>query len=247
MGVRHGILFCMAIIVFQHHESCRPGRLGLTLRDTGFKLDVRRLDRGDRVPADLDNVEGVVSLGGPASVADLAERPDWMLLEMEFLKRAHEAQLPVIGLCLGHQLVAAALGGDVGRMSTPERGFCEVEITPAGQTEAMLAGIVWRSQQFCHHQDEVKKLPEGAVGLVTSERCAVQAFRVGLRTYGFQYHFEADRIMAHEIMKVSGGKASDTEVTFGQQVEKHYSNFARLADRLCLNLATYLFTPAQTV
>lgn len=230
----------MAIVVLQHEETCRPGRLGATLRDHGFKLDIRRLDRGDPVPGDLDNVHGVVSLGGHQNVDDGHQ---WLAREKEFLKAAHEASLPVVGVCLGCQLIAAALGGEVAKMSQPEMGYVEVSLTAAGQTDVILSGIPWRSPQFSHHRYEVSKLPPGAVALASSARCKVQAFRAGMRTYAFQYHFEADRTMADALIQQGRAdlhQAGVSDQEYAKQADRSYEKFARLGDRLCLNIATLL-------
>jgi GMP synthase (glutamine-hydrolysing) len=232
----------MSIIVFQHGPEVLPGRLGLTLRDHGFQLDIRRLDllgaRG--VPQDFDNVQGVVSLGGEQNVG---EPHAWMQPEIDYLKAAHDKQLPVIGVCLGHQLVAHALGGKVGPMDKPEWGFTKLSLNPAGQTDTILSGIAWDSMQFQSHGQEVKELPPGAALLGSSKPCKVQAFRAGIRTMGFQYHFECDRAMIESWAKTSqslaaaGLSASD----IAGQCDRHYNEFSRLADRLCVNIATYVF------
>lgn len=230
----------MATIVFQHCESNRPGRLGLTLRDQAFRLDIRRPDRGDPLPPDFDDVDAVVSLGGPQNVGG---KEHWLQKEIDYLRGAHERGLPVVGICLGHQLLGAALGAEVGPMDRPEAGLCPVDLTPAGQTDSVLAGIAWRSWQFQSHGYEVKSVPADATLLASSATCKVQCFRAGLRTYGFQYHFEADRQMISEI---TGGareivhRAGVTTEEVGRQCEKHYEMFARLGDRLCLNIATLL-------
>lgn len=240
----------MAIIVFQHHDIGVPGRLGLTLRDHGFKLRVVRPDRGEALPQDYDDVEGVVSMGGPQNVDDAPGKWPWMAGEMAYLKGAHERQLPVIGVCLGHQMLAAALGGEVGPIDPgqgPEMGFLPVEIGVAGHTDAVLAGIAWRSMQFQSHGREVKKLPAGAVALSSSARCKVQSFRAGLRSYGFQYHFEVDRAGVEKHVRADGecmAKAGLSVEEALRQADAHYPSFARLADRLCLNLATVLFPRA---
>jgi len=120
----------MAIIVFQHDDRNAAGRLGLTLRDHGFKLDIRRLHRGDAVPPDFDEVEGVLSLGGKPNVDDPRDMHPWMDAELAFLREAHARALPVVGICLGHQLIAAALGGEVAKADKPEAGFVRVRLTP---------------------------------------------------------------------------------------------------------------------
>ena len=236
----------MAIIVFQHSDIGGPGRLGATLRDHGIRLDIRRLDLpadagGASVPPDLDNVEGVISLGGPQNVGD---NLPWLRDEMNFIKSAHDRGLPVIGICLGHQLIAAALGGEVAPMEKPEAGFNTVALNMAGQLEPVLAGIAWSSPQFCLHGQQVTKLPKDAVALASSAECAIQAFRAGVRTFGFQYHFESDLAGIRAYLRERPGEftavglsASDVEA----QAVRHYEAFARLADRLCVNLVTLCF------
>ncbi|MFM9957589.1 MAG: type 1 glutamine amidotransferase [Phycisphaerales bacterium] len=231
----------MSIIVLQHWNLGKPGRLGLTLRDHGFRLDIRRLDAGDPVPTDYDNVDAVVSLGGPQNVGD---NVPWMQPEMDYIKGAHARAIPVIGVCLGHQLIAAALGGTVAKMPAPEIGMGEVNITPAGHTDPILAGIAWSSRQFQSHGCEVTQTPPDSAVLASSPACKVQAMRVGMRTYGFQYHFELDRESANEYMAQEGPEACAaagvTMDAYRQSMDKHYEMFSRLADRLSVNLATLL-------
>ena len=232
----------MAIIVFQHSSRCRPGRLGATLRDHGFTLDIRRLDEGDPIPPDFDNVEGVVALGGPQNVG---EGHAWMEREAEYLREAHERDLPVIGICLGAQMIASALGGEVGPMQgAGEIGFTDVELSPIAHTDTIMAGIAWRSPQFQKHKFEITSLPDGATCLASSSACKVQAFRTGMRTYGFQYHFEADMDMIREFTEESVGDLHAAGLTtdeFKAQCDEKYEMFARLSDRLSVNLATFLW------
>lgn len=244
----------MPIVVLQHADSDGIGRLGPVLRDQGHALDIRRLDLspmqgGKGVPVDYDNVSAVISLGGPMNVGDAGV--GWMDAELAYLKGAHERGLPVIGICLGAQMVAKALGGEVGPMEgnpPGEFGFGEVSITVPGQTETMMAGIAWTSRQWQAHGQEIKKLPDGAALLATGKAggCKVQAFKVGMRTYGFQYHFESDRAdidtfladsWSRQLMEKLGLTAGDV----ARQADEHYATFERLGNRLCGNIATYLF------
>ena len=233
----------MAIIVFQHSAVSAPGRIGTIFRDLGFKLDIRRLDRLGRegVPPDFDNVHGVISLGGPQNVG---ESHPWMEAELAYLREAHRLQLPVVGVCLGAQLIAHALGGQVGPMERAEWGFTKVSINTFGQVETVLAGIPWDSHQFQAHGQEVKQPPPDSTLLASSALCKVQAFRAGIRTYGFQYHFECTREMIEQFVATDKGDMQRAGAAAGDiaaQLERHYDIFARSADRLCDNLAMYLF------
>jgi len=229
----------MAIIVLQNHPLYRPGRLGLTLRDHGFRLDVRRMDRDEALPLDLDDVDGVISLGGPQQVA---EGHAFVAREQAFLKLAHEASLPVIGIGLGAQLLATALGGSTGEMEHPEAGFVEVEITPGGHTDPIMAGVPWRARQFMRHAAEITGLPGGTQLLASSKRCKHQAFRIGMRTYGFQYHPECDRAMIDEMIGDAKTMLHASGVTtdeFARDAEQEYERYRRINDRLFMNLVTF--------
>ncbi|MEM1072479.1 MAG: type 1 glutamine amidotransferase [Planctomycetota bacterium] len=235
----------MAHVLVLQHGPIGAVRLGATLRDHGFKLDIRRVAHPtspDPVPGDLDDVHAIVTLGGPQSAA--TDSFGWMDREMELLRAAHEAELPVVGICLGHQLIAKALGGSVERMETPEWGFGKVSLPVPAQTESLLAGIPWDSMQFQTHHDHVTELPPGAVCLGSSQACPVQIFKAGHRTLGFQFHLEVDveairrfASMEPELMAAAGVSEADIEA----QVQQHYARFAQIADRLCVNMATFLF------
>lgn len=236
----------MATILVLQHSTVGAGRLGATLRDHAFKLDIRKvaipLDQGgDPLPNDLDDYQGLICLGGPASPD---QNDDWMLAEIELIKEAHAKEMPLIGICLGHQLIARALGGEVGKMDKAEWGFEMIDLTPQGQTEAMLGGVPWSSPQFQSHTYEVKSPPPGATILAKNDHCAVQAYKVGQRTFGFQYHFEADGPFLEYFEKVDGelmAAAGVTSTAFRAQAIEHYDMFARVSNRMSVNLITYAF------
>lgn len=227
------------IVVFQHSDRCGPGRLGRVLAEHGRVIDVLRPDRDgpDAVPADLHDIDGVVSLGGPMNVTDGL---DWLDAEIAFLARAHAANIPIVGVCLGHQAVAEALGGQVRDMPAPELGFREIDLLGPAQNDVIFGGVPWRSHQSCSHGQEVAEPPAGAVVLAKSEACAVQAFRVGLTTYAFQYHFEwtREQILAEDeaFLRRAGVTPGDLEA----ECDRHYDRFDQIATRQCQNLAHLL-------
>jgi len=233
----------MSIIVFQHSQIGTPGRLGMTLRDHGFDLDIRRPDLKDPVPTDLDDVHGLVILGGPQNVTDIAALP-WMQQEAGLIRAATEAGLPVIGICLGAQLIAHSLGGQIAPREKPAIGFSMLHLNPAGQTETMLAGVAWDHPQPFSCGQEIKQLPPGAQLLASADGVKHAIFRSRLRTYGFINHFECDREMITTLMKDSERDMAAAGTTPGgvaADADRLYALYARQSDRLCVNIATFAF------
>jgi GMP synthase (glutamine-hydrolysing) len=251
----------MSIVVFQHHPEEGPGRLGEILANQGHHLRYVRLDLGQALPADLDNVDGVISMGGPQNV-DEGEKYPWIAKEIAYLKQAHDAGLPVVGICLGAQMIAVAHGGKVGPMMTPvppvkpgetppadapqpkpnpEVGWQNVKIVFPGTMETIYQGIPWDTMQFHLHGQEVTGLPPGVMSFCGSKSCRTQAFKIGFKTYAFQYHFEWNQA---ELTK----RAKDPFVTQAggnpeaiiADIPKYYDDYRRVGDRLCENIATLL-------
>lgn len=243
----------MPILIFQHTATEHAGRLAMTFRDHARKMDVRRLDLPEsrtnpHVPTDFDGIEGIVSLGGQMNVGD--DLP-WMQREIEFLAAAHKRNVPIVGICLGAQLIAKALGGTVAPMADgPEWGMADVRQFPIANTDIILAGIPWELPQFHAHGQEVVTLPPGATALQASDKCKVQSFRAGLRTYGFQYHFECDLAMIQDFLTSGDPQmaASGLDAEHGMaEARMQYEMYARTSDRLAVNLATYLFASARAM
>ena len=235
----------MAIVVFEHHPLETAGRLGTVLNELGHRLDVIPLYDGADVPPDLDGVDGVISMGGPADT-DQADQHPWMQPELDYLKLAHSQNIPVVGICLGCQLLAVALGGEVGRMEEREIGFAEVTSSFFGSTDPLLAGVPWTTQQFHAHGCQVTKPPPNGtpIPLAGSKLCKTQCFRVGMTAYGFQYHFEWTRDTIDAVMDDdpsfynSGTHDADA---IRRSLDQHYLMYRHLGDRLCRNIATLLF------
>jgi GMP synthase (glutamine-hydrolysing) len=237
----------MPILLLQHHDIETPGRLGETLRNLGHRLDIRRPDRdgANALPTDLAGLNGVVVMGGPQNVdgAGRSAAP-WLDAEIDLVRQAHEAQLPVVGVCLGAQVIAHALGGTVEPMQTPEVGFAPVRLTVPGQINPIMAGIAWESPQFHVHGQQVMKLPDGATLLASSDACVNQAFKVGLRTYGFQFHFECDRAMIEAIYAQCRDLfdlAGVTRTGLAEQAARDEAMYVRTSERLCETITRLAF------
>ena len=230
----------MSLVVFQHHRDEHPSRLGRILADHGHRLRVVHLYDGQPLPPDLDDVEGVVSMGGPMNVADTAEH-DWIEPELAYLRQAYERGRPLVGVCLGAQLIARALGGKVGAMEQPEVGWHEVKLSFPGTMDILHQGIPWTTMQFHLHSQQITQLPPDAVALSGSEACRTQAFKLGMWTYGWQYHFEWDRsdiehFARSDMVRQAGG---DPDAII-KACDEHYARYRRLGDRLCKQIAELL-------
>lgn len=178
------------LLVLQHADVTGPDQLVPTLDARAGQLAWRavHLDRGP-VPRLDDTVRGVLVLGGPMGVHDRAEFP-WIDDELDLLRTAVDADVPVFGICLGAQLLAEAMGGEVSRRDVPEAGILALERTDAGSDDEVFAGWPDGGQVVMSHQDQVSRLPDGAVPMLTGSD-GVPAWRLGDELhYAVQFHPE---------------------------------------------------------
>ena len=180
----------MSILVLEHGRHAGIRRLGGTLLEHGHRLDIRRRWDGDDLPAGLEGIDGVVVMGGPESVA--GTDPDWRDRECAMLIEAADRGLGVLGICLGSQVLARAFGGTVGRLPRRRLGWHDVVMTPEGREDPLLSGLPWTMNAFHHNADVVTELPAGARLLASGESGDVQVWRLGVRTWAFQFHPEID-------------------------------------------------------
>ena len=163
---------------------------------------------------------------------------------MAFLRSAHEASIPVVGICLGSQILARALGGTVEPLSGHRQcGWSEIILTPAGREDPIFAGQKWRSRQVTWHQDHVTEVPTGARVLALSKAAPVQAWAVGLRTYAFQYHPEVSPATIAGWADQEPHALDEAGVTrehLDEETVREYPSFARLGDRLFEMIALIL-------
>jgi GMP synthase-like glutamine amidotransferase len=179
----------MRFLVFQHIAIEHPGIFRDLMTEKGIAWDAVELDEGQPIPA-LDGYDALMVMGGPMDVFDEADLP-WLVPEKAAIREAvRERDMAYFGLCLGHQLLADALGGRCERMATPEVGILDIEVTAAGRADPLFRGLPGRFKALQWHGVAVTALPEGGVALASSPACAIQAQRVGARAWGLQYHVE---------------------------------------------------------
>ena len=183
------------IVVVQHLAVEGPGLVAAVAADHGFALDVRRMDLGDGLPP-AESLEGLVVLGGSMGAYEAAAYPH-LAAEQRLLAAAVSRGVPVLGVCLGSQLLAAALGAEVFRGPAPEIGLGAVRLTAAGSRDPIL-GPSGPELPVLHWHGDTFDLPAGAEHLAASPAYEQQAFRVGRTAYGLQFHIELDRALARE-------------------------------------------------
>jgi GMP synthase-like glutamine amidotransferase len=177
------------LLVVVPSDTDPPGRLGDWLRAAGLELDVRRLDAGDPLPADLGGHDGLVVLGGPQSCLDPAAGLDGV---RGLLAAALAGDVPTLAVCLGAQLLAEAGGGAVRvGVEGPEVGAQLVAKRDAADRDALFGPLPLSPDVVQWHHDEIARLPAGATLLASSPPYPHQAFRVGTAVYGLQFHVEA--------------------------------------------------------
>jgi GMP synthase (glutamine-hydrolysing) len=179
--VRPGTRKPVLIVVHQRHSS--PGHVGNWFRAHGFLLDIRRPALGDPLPETLEHHTGAIIFGGPQSANDLN---DFIRIETEWISVPLREEKPFLGICLGAQMLARHLGGEVGfdPEAHAEIGYYPVRPTPEG--EALMA---WPERVYQWHREGFT-LPSGATLLARGERFENQAFRYGPAAFGVQFHPE---------------------------------------------------------
>jgi GMP synthase-like glutamine amidotransferase len=188
-------------IILQHLDREGPGIIADLCQQRGLEVNILRLDLGASVPATLENGDILVVMGGSMGVADLADsRYPFLARELELLRKVLAEKQPVLGVCLGSQLLAHAAGSRVypnqyrdalgGVRPKREVGFGEVRLLRTDH-EPALAGLP-ETVPVLHWHGDTFDLPTNAIRLAQNDVCANQAFRIGQHAFGLQFHVETD-------------------------------------------------------
>lgn len=182
------------LYLIQNDAVVPPGLYGEHLLRREIPHQTVRLDMGEPLP-ELSGLQGAIVLGGYMSVDDVELYPFLQPLQ-EWMERVTEAQRPLLGICLGGQLLARALGGTVHRDQRGERGICQIQLQVDAGDDPLVAGMPSSFPCLQWHNDSFD-LPTAAHLLASSPTCSGQLFRVGAASYGVQFHPEANRDIIH--------------------------------------------------
>lgn len=188
------------ILVCQHVAFEILGTLNPIFKRAGFRIRYINFGRYPDERPNLDGYHGLVLLGGPMGVHDVDAHPH-LDTEVDLVRDALDRGMPILGVCLGAQLIAKALGARVEPNHQKEIGWYDVSLTPAGRSDLAFQHFEETEKIFQWHGDTFE-IPRGAVHLASSPACANQAFRYGDNVYGLQFHLEVDEPLIDRWLRI---------------------------------------------
>ena len=237
----------MRLLVLQHCPVTPVGLVGARAIERGAKLVTLFPHHGDDVPKTVDGFDGLILLGGPMHAGDDANYPAFAPM-LSLIRTCRQAEVPVLGLCLGSQLIARAFGQEVYRFGGLEVGYPSIHLTPAGERDPLFRGMASQQHVMQMHEDSFD-LPQDAVLLMRNEVCENQAFRIGSSIYGIQAHPEVTLKDARNfprdcwpaMIRHYGDRAEAVEARILAEIETHFEGgaaFCRTMTDRWLDLVT---------
>jgi GMP synthase-like glutamine amidotransferase len=223
------------VLFIQHGDTDKPALLGEVLEGLGIPYDVVHPYLDQSVPANLGDYSGLAIGGGAQGVYEQDQYP-YLTQECQLVREAMAAERPVIGLCLGGQLMAAALGAEVRKSGRKEIGFFEVTLDPLAQYDPVWSGM---PQTFVttHWHGDVFDVPPGGMKMGSSAMTPNQLFRYGHSMYGMQFHLEMTPEVLEEMIVDSHDYLTDAGVDPDAMRQQGYEQLPKLREA-----ATGVFT-----
>ena len=222
----------MRLLVLQHCPVTPVGLVGEFAAERGAELVTLHSHRDDPVPAAMGGFDGLIVLGGPMHAGDDAGYPAFAPM-LSLIRACHRTNVPVLGLCLGAQLIARAFGEQVRPFGGLEVGYPSIYLTQAGQPDPLFRGLASEQRVMQMHEDSFG-LPKEATLLLRNDVCENQAFRIGASIYGIQAHPEVTLQDARNfprdcwsaMKKHYGEEAEAVEKRVLFEIEEHFDSGA---------------------
>ena len=223
----------MRVHVLQHVEFEGLGSIAAWLRQQHARVSYTHFFAGDALPDSLD-FDLLIVLGGPMSVHDTAQFP-WLRAEQQFLRLAMQQQIAILGICLGAQLLATALGARVENNAEVEIGWLAVECHAAVPFKfpTSLSVLHWHGETFA--------LPSQALSFASSARCRNQAFQIGTNIIGLQFHLEANAATVAQLLQhCAADLARLSYFMSAEKLQQDSARYAASANACMVDILQYL-------
>ncbi|MES9946164.1 MAG: gamma-glutamyl-gamma-aminobutyrate hydrolase family protein [Candidatus Thiodiazotropha sp.] len=222
----------MRALYLQHVPFEGLGSIETWLQSAGCEITNARLYESDELP-EVDEVDLLVIMGGPMSVNDTTDYP-WLVKEKEFIKSVIDSGKPVLGICLGAQLIASSLGADIYSNSVKEIGWFPIQ---AVRSDNKALFQFPEEAVVFHWHGETFDLPSGATQIAASKVCRNQAFQIGANVIGLQFHLEttpasAQAIVEHCAAELVDGETIQTETEILAASPELYHSINGLMERV---------------
>ena len=234
------------VYVLQHHPVENLGSIADALEGAALAWQYIRVNEGQPVPAEMKGAGGLIVMGGPMGVYQ-TDRFPWLRDEMALVQDAIANDRPVLGVCLGAQIVAAALGAKVERNPAgKEIGWHRISLDAAASDDRLIRGLPAANLTPFHWHGDIFDLPAGAVSLASSEKTPCQAFRYGDKTYAFQFHFEVT-VEGVRAMAAAFAKDLQRENIAADAIIAEAPHFAAALEKIADTVFTRWASPIQGI
>jgi len=232
------------LLFIKHIDIEGPGTIETYFEKHGYVSNTIDLGRGDTLPTNFSNIEAIVTLGGPMNVYEEDKYP-FLKEEDKFLKAAIKSEIPLLGICLGSQLIAKACDARVVKSPVKEVGWFKVKLNETARQDSLFHGMNSEFDVFHWHED-MFQIPQRGTLLATGKGCPHQAFKAGACAYGIQFHIEVTEPIIADWCKAylasqdpeKQKKAKDMLAiyqekrgSFNQQSDIIYKNFAQIISK----------------
>lgn len=219
----------LSILIIEHERNAGASLLGERLTAHGARTTVAGPEAGRDIPESLADYDGLIVLGGsPGPLED--DAAPWLPRVRALMRDALDRELPLLGVCLGAQLLAVVAGGRVESARLPEVGVYGIDLTRSGEQDPLLGELAGPLRSLQWHFLEVTELPADAEHLASSPRCRNQAFRVGPAAWGLQFHLEAGGRNAEAWAAGSGDEIGRADTTAARVIAETRAEEPRLRE-----------------